>query len=202
MATNVFVSRFTSREVETALERALTAVQSINGLRPGSGGEVIIDELRLEKGEPAYLEQTLVRYAAGPSGTELPAGPWSETVPQPEPGCCLWTRVTMTFNSGSPVEFYTVARMGENGKAGACVELVLPAAGWAEGEQTVSVPQATDSAAVTVAPAPGDGENFRSYLESGVRCAAQGSGTLTFRCDQAPARDLTVNVRIDDVQNQ
>lgn len=197
MATNVFTSRFTARQVETALERALTAVQSINGQQPGGSGDVFMEELRLEKGEPATLEKTLVRYAASPSGSEVPAGSWSETVPPVHPGYCLWTRITLIFNSGEPVEFYSVSRMGVDSSVSVCAALSLPASGWVGLEQTVSAEQVTESASVTVAPEPGSEDNYRSYLESAVRCVSQGAGTLTFRCGQVPDRDLTVNVRID-----
>lgn len=199
MATNVFTSRFTARQVETALERALTAVQSINGQQPGGSGDVFMEELHLEKGEPASLERAQVCYAASPSGSDAPAGPWSETVPQVHPGYYLWTKTTLVFNSGEPVEFYSVSRMGTDSKTSVCVELSLPASGWVGLEQTVSVEQVTKSAGVTAAPAPEDEENYRGYLESGVRCAAQDAGTLTFRCSRVPTRDLTVNVRIDGV---
>lgn len=197
MATNVFTSRFTARQVETALERAMTAVQSVNGQQAGGSGDVFMEELEMEKGEPAKLEAVLVRYAASPSGTSAPAGPWSETVPQVLPGYYLWTKTALRFNSGDPVEFYSVSRMGADRGPNVCRTLTLPVSGWLELEQTVSVPQVTDSAGITVAPEPGSEENYRCYLESGVRCVSQGAGTLTFRCSQVPARELSVNVRID-----
>lgn len=69
----------------------------------------------------------------------------------------------------------------------------LAAAGWSGNTQTVSVVGVTESNTVIVAPDPA---NFSAYTESGIRCAAQASGTLTFVCEDAPAETITVNVVI------
>jgi len=115
VATNVFASRYTARQVEQALERAMSAVQSINGQQAGVGGDVFLEALKLQKGDPASVEETVVAYAASPSGRDVPPGPWSETVPPVPQGEYLWTQVTVVFNSGEPVVFYTVSRMGMDG---------------------------------------------------------------------------------------
>ncbi len=69
----------------------------------------------------------------------------------------------------------------------------LTAAGWSGNTQTVSVSGVTASNTVIVAPDPA---SFSAYAESGIRCTAQASGTLTFACEGAPAADLAVNVVI------
>lgn len=69
----------------------------------------------------------------------------------------------------------------------------LTAAGWSSETQTVSVSDVTASNTVIISPAPA---SHAAYAEAGVRCTAQGAGTLTFVCESAPSSDLTVNVVI------
>lgn len=66
-------------------------------------------------GAPATLKSSQVVYQAGTSGTNVPTGSWTTTVPVVPQGKYLWTRVTNTFNSGDPVVSYSVARMGLDG---------------------------------------------------------------------------------------
>lgn len=68
-----------------------------------------------ETGDPATLVSHVVEYLAGDSGTSVPSGPWSTTVPSVPHGQYLWTRVTQTYNTGSPIVFYSVSRMGVDG---------------------------------------------------------------------------------------
>lgn len=66
-------------------------------------------------GDPAELVSAVVEYQVSDSGTIIPSGVWSTTIPVVAQGKYLWTRTTSTFNSGSPVEAYSVARMGIDG---------------------------------------------------------------------------------------
>lgn len=66
-------------------------------------------------GAPATLESYVVEYMASSSGTNAPSGSWSTTVPNVDQGKYLWTRVTQTYNTGSPVVSYSVSRMGIDG---------------------------------------------------------------------------------------
>lgn len=68
-----------------------------------------------ETGAPATLESYVVEYMASDSGTNAPSGSWSTTVPNVDHGKYLWTRVTQTYNTGSPVVSYSVSRMGIDG---------------------------------------------------------------------------------------
>ena len=54
---------------------------------------------------------------ASDSGTNAPSGSWSTTVPNVAHGEYLWTRVTQTYNTGSPVVSYSVSRMGIDGSS-------------------------------------------------------------------------------------
>ena len=71
--------------------------------------------------------------------------------------------------------------------------LTLNAAGWSGGAQTVSVAglAASDSVIVTPAPASRD-----AYINSDVRCTAQGDGMLTFTATTTPTAGMVINVII------
>ena len=69
----------------------------------------------------------------------------------------------------------------------------LTSAGWSGNTQTVSVSGVTAANTIIVAPDPA---NFSAYAESGIRCTAQASGTLTFVCEDVPTETITVNVVI------
>lgn len=75
-------------------------------------------EIKGEKGdtgEAATLVNTAVEYQVGASGTIMPSGVWSTSVPVVAQGKYMWTRTTNTFNTGSPVVSYSVSRMGLDG---------------------------------------------------------------------------------------
>ena len=42
----------------------------------------------------------------------------------------------------------------------------------------------------------GTSDSYMTYAEAGVRCTAQGAGTLTFACETAPTEDVVANVLI------
>ena len=69
----------------------------------------------------------------------------------------------------------------------------LTVAGWSGSSQTVSVAGVTATNIVWVAPAP---ESQEAYGSAGIRATAQGEGTLTFTCTEAPTEAITVNVVI------
>lgn len=71
----------------------------------------------------------------------------------------------------------------------------LTAAGWdADAKtQTVSVAGVTATANCIITAAP---DSYMAYAEAGVRCTAQGAGTLTFACETVPTEDVAANVLI------
>lgn len=75
------------------------------------------------------------------------------------------------------------------------VPVTLTAAGWnADAKtQTVSVAGVTATANCIITAAP---DSYIAYAEAGVRCTAQGAGTLTFACETVPTSDVTANVLI------
>lgn len=68
-----------------------------------------------DTGTAAKLTASEIVYQVSTNGTTVPSGTWSKSVPAVAQGSYLWTRVTQTFNSGSPVVFYSVSRMGMDG---------------------------------------------------------------------------------------
>lgn len=75
-------------------------------------------EIKGEKGDignPALLTSQSVTYQASTSGNVIPSGNWQGSIPAVAQGAYLWTRVAMTFNSGTPIYAYSVSRMGLDG---------------------------------------------------------------------------------------
>lgn len=68
-----------------------------------------------DTGAPATLVSTEIAYQSSDSGTIIPSGNWSGSVPVVSQGKYLWTRTTSQFNTGDPIVTYSVARMGKDG---------------------------------------------------------------------------------------
>lgn len=75
---------------------------------------------RANKGEfdGRGVASTSVEYQASTSGTTVPTGTWSPTIPTVAQGSYLWTKTTTNYTSGNPTIGYSVARMGVNGAKG------------------------------------------------------------------------------------
>ena len=52
---------------------------------------------------------------ASDSGTIVPSGAWSSSIPVVSQGKYLWTKTALQFNTGDPIISYSVARMGMDG---------------------------------------------------------------------------------------
>lgn len=68
-----------------------------------------------DTGAPASVQSRSVGYQVSTSGTIIPDGDWSASVPVVPQGRYLWTRTIVQFNSGEPVVSYSVARFGMDG---------------------------------------------------------------------------------------
>lgn len=51
---------------------------------------------------------------------------------------------------------------------------------------------------IVVSPDPSNDNNYNSYMNCNIRCIGQGDGVLSFKCDDVPVIDLTVNISIHD----
>lgn len=68
-----------------------------------------------DTGDPATIVSASITYQAGDSGTVIPSGSWSTSIPAVTPGRYLWTRQVLQFNTGSPITSYSVSRFGIDG---------------------------------------------------------------------------------------
>ena len=88
--------------------------------------------------------------------------------------------------------------VGPQGPAGpgtvaAVVSVMLEAAGWSEGMQTIAAPGITAQSHVIVTPAP---ESLTGYATACIRAYALGEGSVSFLCDTLPGADMGVNLVI------
>ncbi len=68
-----------------------------------------------DTGNPATLYAATVAYQVSDSGTVVPSGTWSSSVPVVAQGKYLWTRTVVQFNTGNAITSYSVSRMGMDG---------------------------------------------------------------------------------------
>lgn len=75
------------------------------------------------------------------------------------------------------------------------VSVTLRASGWNANTktQTVSVSGVTATVNCIITAAP---DSYMAYAKAGVRCTAQGAGTLTFACETVPTANVAANVLI------
>lgn len=66
-------------------------------------------------GAAATITTQEVTYLESTSGTVVPSGSWSSSIPAVTPGNFLWTRTQITFNDGSTITSYSVSRYGIDG---------------------------------------------------------------------------------------
>ena len=65
------------------------------------------------------INSTAVTYQAASSGTTIPTGTWSTSVPAVSAGQYLWTRTVMTYTDSTSTTGYSVGMMGATGTTGA-----------------------------------------------------------------------------------
>lgn len=75
-------------------------------------------EIKGEKGDTgdaSSVTSQSVTYLESTSGTVVPEGSWTTTVPSVTPGNYLWTRTIWTFNDATTTTAYSVSRFGIDG---------------------------------------------------------------------------------------
>lgn len=99
-----------------------------------ASGNVTITNVKLEKGTKVTewtphpddligdtgkgVKSTAVTYQVSSSGTIVPTGTWSSSVPAASAGQYLWTRTIITYTDNTTSTIYSVGRMGTNGANG------------------------------------------------------------------------------------
>jgi phage minor structural protein len=61
------------------------------------------------------ISSSTVTYKASSSGTAIPSGVWSTTIPAVSAGQYLWTKTVTTYTDNTSITAYSVGRMGTNG---------------------------------------------------------------------------------------
>lgn len=68
-----------------------------------------------QTGDPATIVTNKTEYQVSDSGTIIPSGIWSTSIPVVTPGKFLWARTTTQFNTGSANYAYSISRFGIDG---------------------------------------------------------------------------------------
>ena len=64
------------------------------------------------------ISSTVIEYQKSTSGTAVPDGTWSTSIPSVSASEYLWTRTTINYTTGSPSVSYSVGMMGATGAKG------------------------------------------------------------------------------------
>ena len=64
------------------------------------------------------ISSTVIEYQKSTSGTAVPNGTWSTSIPSVSASEYLWTRTTINYTTGSPSVSYSVGMMGATGAKG------------------------------------------------------------------------------------
>lgn len=64
------------------------------------------------------VKSTVVEYQSSTSGTTVPTGTWSTTIPTVAAGSYLWTRTVITYTDNTTSTSYSVGKMGNTGATG------------------------------------------------------------------------------------
>lgn len=110
----------------------------------------------------------------------------------------FWAGTQAQYNALQTIDkrcIYVITDSEETKLEYTTADVILKADGWANKQQAVSVAGVKAGNLVIVSPSPA-ADNFTAYAESGVRCASQSAGVLTFACDEVPSVALSVNVAV------
>lgn len=89
-----------------------------------------------------------------------------------------------------------VAQEGTKPKS---VSITLPASGWSDSTQTVTVHGVlADETKQLIQPCPAMASQT-AYYEAGILCTGQAANQLTFTCQTVPTTDLTVYIVMQEV---
>lgn len=64
------------------------------------------------------ISSTVITYQASSSGTTVPTGTWTSTIPTVTSGQYLWTRTILTYTDSTSSTGYSVGKIGEQGPKG------------------------------------------------------------------------------------
>ena len=64
---------------------------------------------------PVIITDVTTYYQASDSGSDIPTGEWSETIPTVNPGQYLWIKQVLTWNTSQTTDIYTLTKFGQDG---------------------------------------------------------------------------------------
>lgn len=83
------------------------------------------------------IKSTAITYQASTSGTTVPTGTWSSTIPSVSAGQYLWTKTYITFTNNTTSTSYSVGKMGSTGAAGKGIKsTAVTYQAWSNGTST------------------------------------------------------------------
>ena len=103
---------------------AFIALQEVKGITPAEGEYWRLLVSKGDKGDkgdtgdtgsPPTITSQVNEYQVGTSGTNVPTGTWSTSIPSVPQGDFLWTRTTIQFSNSNPIVMYAVSRDGIDG---------------------------------------------------------------------------------------
>ena len=144
-------------------------------------------------GTPATITSQAVEYQAGTSGTIIPSGTWTTTIPTVPNGSYLWTKTTVSFNSGSPVISYSVARMGIDGSGS--VSTVNNVSPDSNGNITIDAEGIGAEPAITTLPISkgGTGSTTAQAARTALEITPANIGALSSASGAVAAKNLASN---------
>ena len=108
---------FTSNSGETVGSYIGTCTD-YNSADPTTVGAYTWAKIKGEDGDSVSIKSQQVTYQASSSGTTIPTGTWSTSVPSLNSGQYLWTRTVVNYSDGTTTTSYSVSYKGENGDDG------------------------------------------------------------------------------------
>lgn len=75
--------------------------------------------VNVDDGEGVLITSKSAKYNTSDDGSTPPISGWSDTIPEYEKGCYLWTWVVVVYSDGTESEFYSVSYVGVDGQDGA-----------------------------------------------------------------------------------
>lgn len=112
-------STFTSNSGETVGSYIGTCTD-FNEADPTSVSAYTWARIKGDTGAPGVgVSDTTVSYQSSSSGTTIPTGTWSPSVPSVPEGSFLWTRIVYSYSNGTSTTAYSVGKMGAKGDRGA-----------------------------------------------------------------------------------
>lgn len=147
-------------------------------------------------GAPAEIISQAVEYLASTSGTVVPEGSWTTTIPTVPAGSFLWTRTKVTYTGGTVVTSYAVSRNGVDGTGAVASVNNLSPDGNGNIELTASDVPTSDSTSVQahITSIEGDIDDLQTYEVRHV------SGNLTALPASFSYAFITANHRIINVE--